>query len=97
MGRLPVIPHYPFSPSCAVCWVLSHFNSVQLFMTPWTVGHQAPLSMKFPRQEYWSGLLRPSPGDLPDTGIIPASPESPTLAGTFFTSSATWEAPHLLI
>ena len=42
---------------------LSH---VQLFMTPWTVAHQAPLSMGFPRQEYWSGLPFPPPGDLPD-------------------------------
>ena len=92
MGRLPVIPHYPFSPSCAVCCVLSHFNSVQLFMTPWTVGYQAPLSMKFSRQEYWSGLLRPPPGDLPDPGIEPVSLISPVLAGGFFTTSATWEA-----
>ena len=41
--------------------------------TPWTVAHQAPLSMGFPRQEYWSGLLFPTPGDLPDPGIEPAS------------------------
>ena len=43
-------------------------------MTPWTVAHQAPLSMGFPRQEYWSGLPFPSPGDLPDPGIEPGSP-----------------------
>ena len=42
---------------------------------PWTVGHQAPLSMGFSRQEYWSGLPFPSPGDLPETGIEPGSPE----------------------
>ena len=48
--------------------LLSH---VQLFMTPWTVAHQAPLSMGFSRQEYWSGLPFPSPGDLPDPGIKP--------------------------
>ena len=53
-----------------VC-VLSH---IQLFATPWTVAHQAPLSMEFPRQEYWSGLLFPSLGDLPDPGIEPVSP-----------------------
>ena len=42
--------------------------------TPWTIAHQAPLSMKLPRQEYWSGLLFPSPGDVPDPGIKPSSP-----------------------
>ena len=44
------------------------------FVTPWTVAHQAPLSMGFPRQEYWSGLPFPPPGDLPDPGIEPGSP-----------------------
>ena len=53
--------------------------------TPWTVAHQAPLSMKFSRQKYWRGLPFPPPGDLPDPGIEPASPVSPTLAGRFFT------------
>ena len=43
-------------------------------MTPWTVSHQDPLSVKFSRQEYWSGLPFPSPGDLPDPGIEPGSP-----------------------
>ena len=52
------------------------------FVTPWTVICQAPLSMGFPRQEYWSGLLFPSPGDHPDPGIRPASSD---LAGTLFT------------
>ena len=42
-------------------------SCVQLFATPWTVAHQAPLSMGFSRQEYWSGLPLPSPGDIPDT------------------------------
>ena len=48
-------------------------SRVQLFATPWTVAHQAPPSMEFPRQEYWSGLPFPSPGDLPDPGIEPGS------------------------
>ena len=48
---------------------------------------QAPLSMGFPRQEYWSGLPFPSPGDLPDPGIEPESLVSPALAGGFFTTS----------
>ena len=50
---------------------LSH---VRLFVTPWTVAHQAPPSMEFSRQEYWSGLPLPSPGDLPNPGIEPGSP-----------------------
>ena len=45
-----------------------------ILVTPWTVAHQAALSMGFPRQEYWNGLLFPSPGDLPDPGIEPGSP-----------------------
>ena len=49
-------------------------SCVQLFETPWTVAHQAPPSMEFSRQEYWSGLPFPSPGHLPDPGIKPRSP-----------------------
>ena len=52
---------------------------IQLFATPWTVAHQAPLSMGFPRQEYWSGLPFPPPEDLPDLGIKTASLMSPSL------------------
>ena len=54
-------------------------SRVQLFVTLWTVIHQTPLSMGFSRQDYWSGLPFPSPGDLPNPGIEPASPESPAL------------------
>ena len=63
-------------------------------MTLRTVAHQAPLSMGFSRQEYWSGLPCPSPGDLPDPGIEPVSLTSPALAlvGRFYTTSTTWEA-----
>ena len=56
-------------------------SSVQLFATPWTSTHQAPLSMGFPRKEYWSGLLFPSPGDLPDPGTEHKSLASPALSG----------------
>ena len=49
-------------------------SCVQFFTTPWTVAYQAPPSMGFSRQEYWSGLPFPSPGDLPDPGIKPGSP-----------------------
>ena len=54
--------------------MLSCFSCVQLCVTPWTVAHQAPLSMGFSRQECWSGLLCPPPVDLPDPGIEPMSP-----------------------
>ena len=59
--------------------MLSHFSRVQLFATPWTVVHQAPLPVGFSRQEYRSGLLCPPPGHLPDPGIRPVFPAAPTL------------------
>ena len=59
---------------------------VQLFVTPWTVACQAPLSTEFSRQEYYSGLPFPPPGDLPYPGIKPSPLESPALAGRFFTT-----------
>ena len=68
-------------PLCIHACVLTR---VRLFATPWTAALQAPLSMGFPRQEYWSGLQIPSPGDLPDPGIEPASLMSSALAGEFF-------------
>ena len=61
---------------CVCVCVLSH---VQLFATLWTVVHQAPLSIGFTRQEYWSGLQSPPAVDLPNPGIEPASPVAPTL------------------
>ena len=73
--------------------MLSRFSHVQLFVIPWTVAHQAPLFVEFPRQEYWSGLLFPSLGDLLTAGIEPAFLTSAASAGVFFTPSATWEAP----
>ena len=63
--------------------LLSRFSRVQLFVTPWTVAHQALLSMGFPRQKYWSRLPCPPPGDLPNKWIEPASP---ALAGRFFST-----------
>ena len=76
-------------PAC----VLSHFCRVRLFAIPWTVAHQAPLSMGFSRQEYWSRLPCPPAGDLHDAGIERASLTSPAFSGGFFTTRATWEAP----
>ena len=67
-----------------VLWFM--FSCVRLFATPWTVACQAPLSMAFPRQEYWSGLPFPTPGHLLNPEIKPASSVSPALAGRFFTT-----------
>ena len=74
---------------CCVCVL----RGVQLFETPWAVACQAPLSSGFSRQEYWSGLPFPAPGDLPDPGIKPTFLASPALAGGFFTTLPRWEAP----
>ena len=70
--------------------VLSRFSCV--FATPWTVAHQVPLSRRFSRQEYWSGLPCPPPGHLPDPGTEPASLMPPALAGRLFPTSITWDA-----
>ena len=68
--------------SC-VC-VLCHFSCVWPFVTLWTIARQAPLSMGFSRQEYWSGLPYPPPGYLPDPGMEPATPASPALQADSF-------------
>ena len=83
---------FPHGILMSVC-VLSCFNCVWLFSAPWTVAYQAPLSMGFSRQGYWSGMPFPSPGDLPDPGIEFECLMSPALGGRFFKISATWEAP----
>ena len=74
-----------------VCMV-SHFSLLQLFAILWTIACQAPLSMGFSRQEYWSGLSFPLAGNLPDQGIKPVFPVTPVLVGGLFTTSATLEA-----
>ena len=79
---LPLESINSVSTHLSVC-VLSHFSCVHLFATPWTVAHQAFLSMGFSGQEYRSGFPFPSPGDLPDPGM---EPNSPALAGRFFTT-----------
>ena len=74
--------------------MLSCFSHVQIFTTLWTVvAQQTPLSLGFPRQEYWSRLPCPSPGDLPNSGTGPMSLMSPVLVGRFFITRVTWEAP----
>ena len=81
----------PILRVCA-CYVAS---VVQLFVTLWTISQQAPLSMGFSRQEYWSELPCPPPGDLAHAGISLVFLMSPALVGRFFTTSVTWEA-HLV-
>ena len=68
-----VCPLFSSSLRCA-CVRAQSLSSVRLFVTPWTVAHQAPPSMEFSRKEYWSGLPFPSPGDVPNPGIEPRSP-----------------------
>ena len=93
--HLHIFPARILGSDCGVEWqswdlrCTCVLSCIQFFATPWTVAHQAPLSMEFSRQEYWSGLPFPSPGDLPDPGTEPTSPVSPALAGGFFTT-----APH---
>ena len=75
--------------------MLNHFSHVRLFATLWTLAHQAPLSMGFSRQEYWSGFQCPPPRDLPNLEIEPTSLTSPALTGSFFTTSATGKPMYM--
>ena len=86
VGEVALLDYFPH----AVC-VLSHFDHISLIATLWTVARQAPLSMGFSRQEYWSGLPCPPPGDLPDPGIETRSPAAPALQVTSLPLSH-WEA-----
>ena len=79
---------------CVCVGTLSH---VQLLVTLWTAAHQIPLSMEFPRQEYWSELPFPPPGDLPDPGIEPASPMSPVLQVDSLPLSHQGNSKHLVL
>ena len=78
--------------SCREVNSVQLISHVLLFATLWTIAHQAPLFMEFSRQEYWSGLSSPTPGDLPDPGIKLASPVSPALAGRFFATAPPGKA-----
>ena len=86
--------HCPLSAQTATKWVsMPVFSALSdYFVTPQTVARQAPLSLGFPRQEYWSGLPFPPSGDLPDPGIEPGSPE---LAGGFLTNEPPGEPPSV--
>ena len=72
VDRVIFSPDYELRLSVCVCVCVSH--AVQFFAIPWTVAHQAPLFMKFSRQEHWSGLPCPSPGDLTNSGMEAGSP-----------------------
>ena len=86
-----------FYQLCLLHWpslcraMLSPFSRGLLFVTPWTVARQAPRSRGFSRQEHWSGLLCPPPGDFPSLGMEPVSLMPTALAGRFFTTGSTWE------
>ena len=86
--RCPLVGLSPYpigsDAGCVLCY------RIRLFTTPWTVALQAPLSVGFSRQKYWSGLQCLPPGDLPNPGIEPESLMSLVLAGEFFTTSTTW-------
>ena len=103
--NVPGVLNYRYLNTVTVVNIMSvlcaeSLSHVQLFATPWTVAHQAPLSMGFSRQEYWSGLPFPPPGDLPDPGIEPACPVSLAMARVFFTTEPpakkTSQTPSLL-
>ena len=79
---------------CLCVCTLSHFSCVPLFVTLWTVAHQAPVSTGFSRQEYWSRLPCPPPEDIPCPGLEPASLTPPALEDRFFTTTITWETLH---
>ena len=78
-------------------YLLSHFSGVQLFVTSWTVAHQVPLSMKFPRQEYWSGLPFPPIWDFPNPRIKPTSPVAPISHVDSLLTEPSWKPFVLLI
>ena len=84
-------------PLCVRACMLHRFSRVRLSATPWTAAHQAPLFLGFSRQEYWTGLPCPPPGDLPDPGNKPEALTSPALAGGFFTTSATTQSLNVSV
>ena len=96
VGSLPLPAGKPHMHIYVYVHLLSCFSPTWLFVTPWTLAHQAPLCMGFSRPQYWSGLPCPPSGDLPDPGIKAKSLMSAALAGGFFTTSTTWEA-HVYI
>ena len=85
----PFFSYFHFLIYLVRACMLSHFSCVRFLATLWTIVLQAPLSMEFSRQEYWSGLPCPLPGDLQDPGIEPESLTVPALASRLFTTIST--------
>ena len=85
-----------FSSKSVRACMLSCFSRVRLSATLWTIACEAPLSMGFSRQEYWSGLPCPPPENLPDPRVEPASLLSPALAGRFFTAEPPGKLSNML-
>ena len=79
------------SGSSELLCMLSHFSHIRLFVTPWNVAHQAPLSMGSSRQEYWNGLPFPSPWNLPDRGIDKNITRASYVSYRFYTTSIIWK------
>ena len=88
LSKTDVVSTLSYRLSRLYACMLSCFSHVQFCETLWTVACQAPLSVGFSRQEYWSGLPLPPPGDLPNPGVEPMSLMSPALAGRFLTTLA---------
>ena len=94
---LDIINFYFIAPTAEhiIACMLNCFSHIQLFVIPWTVACQAPLSVAFSRQEYWSGFPCPPPGDLPIPGNESVDLASPALSDRFFTIYATWETLNI--
>ena len=84
---------YLEKPKLTKISIIDMLSCVWLFVTLWNVACQAPLSMEFSKQEYWSEVSCPTPGNLPNPGIKLTSLVSTALAGGFFTTGVTWEIP----
>ena len=82
--NLPFVTEFVLMRQTCECVDAQSLKHIRVFAAPWTVAHQAPLSMEFSRQEYWSGLPFPTPGDLPNPVIKPVSP---ALTDGFFTTA----------
>ena len=102
-GQVSVVFHQPHGGAGPHMFKFHRFVAAcalsygRLFVTPWTVARQAPLSMEFSKQEYWRGLPFAPPGDHNDPGIKPSSSASPSLADRFFINCTNWEVPLNLL
>ena len=93
LRKKTTVIYVPRRYNCCCCLLFSYYIVSESFATPWTLAHQAPLCMGFPRQEYWSGLPSPSLGNVPNPET---ETSSPTLTGRFFTTEPSWK-PQIII